>query len=364
MAELFVALADSDFREYSPVYDRLARAIARDDSLIEFVARHARTDARRGRVPVLFLAAIHDVVLADPGSPLAAIYRGESAADPWPEFRALVDREADVIAAHLATRSVQTNEVGRSAVLAPALSGVARTGDPPVALVEIGPSAGLNLFPDRYAIEYVRDGAVLARAGDDASPVRLSTEVVGPCSIPVPVELPTIAVRTGIDPAPVDVTDPRQRRWLQACVWPGVPDRPALLAAALDLVAQDPPALVRGDAVTDLGPVLAGLPGSGEVLPVVVATWALAYVSSAGRAELLAAVDAIGATRDLALVTFEEPRATPWVPALADGSASAAGGTSTVLGVREWRAGRCRTRALAHAQPHGRRIAWADDRES
>ena len=71
------------------------------------------------------------------------------------------------------TRSIQTNEVGRSAALLPALA-VVRAGalavgdDRPLALVELGPSAGLNLLLDRYAVTYRRDGAVVATVGDPA----------------------------------------------------------------------------------------------------------------------------------------------------------------------------------------------------
>ncbi len=313
---------------------------------------------------MLFLAATHDLVLDEDASELAAIYRGDSVADPWPPFRDLVDRRRDDLADCLQTRSVQTNEVGRSALLAPALRVAA--GARPVALVELGPSAGLNLFPDRYRLEYRVAGEVVAVLGDAASPVTVGCELVGPhrpdlASGPGPSGLPDVVARTGVDPNPLDAGDPADRRWLRACLWPGAPERAAVLAGALDLVAATPPDLRVGDAADALEPLVAEVAAAvgPDALVVVVATWALAYLPGVAREAVLAGLDRRGADHDLALVTFEEPSCTPWVPALDPGLAAAAGGTATVLGLRTWTRGVVRTRALASAQPHGRRLAWA-----
>lgn len=305
-------------------------------------------------------------MLDEPASDLAAIYRGDTDADPWPAFCDLVARRRPEIARRLQTRTVQTNEVGRSAVLAPALRVAA--GDRPVALVEIGPSAGLNLFLDRYRLEYHAAGAQVAVLGDAASSVTVRCELVGPDRPPLatgeaPTGLPEVVARTGLDPHPLALADPADRRWLQACLWPGAPERSAALAGALDLVAPTPPTLRTGDAVVDLGPLVDEVAAAvgPEPLVVVVATWALAYLPTAGRAAVLAALEARGAARDLALVTFEEPGCTPWVPAPDPALAAAAGGTPTVLGLRTWTGGVVRSRALGVAQPHGRRLAWAPD---
>ncbi len=361
LAARCIVLADDDFAGYSPIYERIARALADDDASLALLLDAAPV----GRTPVLALAAVHDIVLSEPGSPLAAIYAGHSGADPWPPFRELLHARTAEVLLRMRTRSIQTNEVGRSAALLPALAAVraaalAAGDDRPLALVELGPSAGLNLLLDRYAVTYRRDGSVVAVVGDPSSTVQLACEVRGPAD-PVVDGLPVpIASRVGLDLSPVDVTDPEARRWLSACVWPGVPDRPERLAAAIELARLHPPHLVVGDAVTDLAPLVAGLPD--DVLPVVVSTWALAYLGREGRAAVLAALDGVGATRDLALVSAEEPRITPWVPAPpaeveacgdADGD-----GTGTLLGLRTWRGGAAHDEALALCHPHVRWIAW------
>jgi hypothetical protein len=366
LADRFSVLADDDFAGYSPVYERIARAIADDPESLALLVDVAPT----GRAPVLFLAATHDLVLAGLGGQLGAIYAGSSDADPWPPFRELLHTRTAEILRRMRTRSIQTNEVGRSAALLPAVgrvrSDAAAAGDDrPLALVELGPSAGLNLLVDRYHASYERNGRIVGSLGAPGSPVQLSCELRGPadpCLDPLPLR---IASRTGLDLSPVDVTDDEACRWLEACVWPGVPDRPERLAAAIALARTDPPLLVTGDAVTDLAPLVASLPRS--VLPVVIATWALAYLGRDGRAAVLAALDAVGAERDLALVTAEEPRATPWIPEV-PAEVAACGdaegdGTGTVLGLRTWRDGRAHDEALALCHPHVRWMAWVPEED-
>ena len=362
LAERFLELAANDFAGYSPVYERIARAIADDEASLALLLDAAPV----GRTPVLALAATHHLVLGGAGGALPDIYAGRADADPWPPFRDLLHSHHAEVLHLMRTRSIQTNEVGRSAALLPALGRVAaeraRAGDDrPLALVEIGPSAGLNLFLDRFGVTYRRAGAVVAQVGDATSAVQLSCELRGPSDPDLSDLPPRLAVRTGVDLSPVDVTDDDACRWLSACVWPGVPDRPARLAAAIQMARTDPPTLLTGDATTDLEPLVAALPH--DVVPVVVATWALAYLGRDGRAAVLAALDRIGVARDLALVTAEEPRITPWIPPVpteiaacgdADGD-----GTGTVLGLRTWRDGTATDTLLALCHPHVRWMAWA-----
>ncbi len=71
-------------------------------------------------------------------------------------------------------RAPQTNEVGRSAVLMAGLAAVAARFGQPIALYELGASAGLNLQLDRYAFDL---GG--RRAGDPGSTVRLAPGMGG-----------------------------------------------------------------------------------------------------------------------------------------------------------------------------------------
>ena len=361
LSDLFLFLADNDFGGYSPTYEQLARSISTDTKLLEFVESSAHPNARRGRVPVLFFAATHDRILANPECEIAAVYRGESDADPMTSFLELIDQERDAIIENMRTRSVQTNEVGRSAALALAFGRATQDVSDALTLFEIGPSAGLNLFIDRFHIDYTRDDMTLASIGPNESTVRLRCEVRGPNTPPLPTIGFELKARNGLDPMPIDVRSDAECRWLQACIWPGIPDRPQRLSAALDIARQSPPRLIAGDAVTDLAVSLDEIPESDHL--VVFSTWALAYINADGRQAVLDTIDQRGANRDLDFITFEEPRFTPWAQSAEAGVFEhyLGEGTPTQLSLRSWRSGVCTTTALAIAHPHGRWIHWLEE---
>jgi hypothetical protein len=153
------------------------------------------------------------------------------------------------------------------------------------------------------------------------------------------------------------VTNVDDARWLRACVWPGIPERPERLAAAIDIARQDPPVLRRGDAVQDLPALLEQLPT--DVFPIVTSTWVLAYLARPDRLQVCDLIDTFGSTRDIAFVTGEAPSSAPWVPALTgEQLALRDDGTPTVFGVRTWFNGQCHTSARALCHPHGRWMAW------
>lgn len=360
LAGLFRSLAHTDFAGYSPIYEKLALAVAEDHDVLAFVLDSAAPTARRGRLPVLFFAATHDVILSQPTSLIAAIYRGEVDADPVAPFFALIANDRDAIAERMRTRAVQTNEVGRSAAIATAIALCTADDSRPIGLIEIGPSAGLNLAFDSFRVEYTRGADIASSTGPANSPVRLSCELRGDLDVPLLAPDVAIAVRVGIDAAPIDITDPEQARWLRACLWPGIPDRPERLAAAIELVGAAPPTIHRGDAVAELPRAMAAVPE--EIVPIIIATWALAYIPTDGRAQILRDLDDLGARRDLALITLEEPRFTPWDPEVGDlpEGIVAADGTSTVLAIRRWSGGMCESRVLAFVHPHGRWMHWID----
>jgi len=80
-ARLWTQFADTSCGEYSPLYDRICRAVASDD-----VLRLVGDAPPEGRLPSVLLAAAHFLLLSGLDHPLAAVYAGESAADPGPLF--------------------------------------------------------------------------------------------------------------------------------------------------------------------------------------------------------------------------------------------------------------------------------------
>ena len=134
----------------------------------------------------------------------------------------------------------QTNEVGRAAVLMPGLMTIAAETGLPLALFELGASAGLNLRLDTYAYDF---GSF--HCGPADATVRLAPHWEGPPPLAAKV---AVAARRGVDLNPIDVTSDAGRARLLAYVWPEQAERIDRLAAALAAAALDPPIVDRADA--------------------------------------------------------------------------------------------------------------------
>ncbi len=279
LAELgapFARQAEGAHREHSPLYERLARGVAEDRELLALAA-HARSTPESS----LLLTAVHYLLLGGAEGAVAAFYpsvAGEARGDPYPLFREFCLDHAEEIRTLISTRRVQQNEVRRCALLLPAFALVAETVRSPLALVEAGASAGLNLLFDRYAYDY-GDGRL---RGDTGSPVRLACELRGDRVPPLPDESPAVAWRVGLDLNPLDVRDPEAARWLEALIWPeeyahGAPR----LRRAISVAEQEPPTLLAGDALDLLPEALAAVPEGAS--PCVFHTFTLNQISDVGR---------------------------------------------------------------------------------
>jgi hypothetical protein len=246
----------------------------RDDPLAaEAVGADAPWEA-----PLAFFAALHYLALAEEAPRLAAAYRGEEPL--WPAARAALEEHFDFVRRFVREQPVQTNEVGRCWALLPLfLRAASRASARVVDLIELGPSAGLNLCWDRYRYVYP------AAAWGPPSTVVLEGEWRGP----FPRELFDVDVevrrRLGIDRSPIDVTSRDGALLLRSFLWPDQSERIERQRAAIELVRRDPPELVRGDYVETL-PRLLG-EADPDVLTIVFSSASLQYLSE----EELARVD-------------------------------------------------------------------------
>ena len=334
----------------APLYSSLSSIAARDPQ-VAVILHHAPPPER---VPVLFFAAVHTLLLDEPDAELAQWYRNLTADSRSPSEKALATVFERFVADHhgelehlVATRTTQTNEVGRCSFLLPALALLASEVGP-LGLVDVGASGGLNLLLDRYEYRYRLDGSE-QRVGAPSTVV-LESGVRG--DMPVPRALPEIATRCGIDRRPIDVTDPVEAQWLEACVWPDQVDRFRRLVAAIELAREHPPELLAGDAVSSLRPAIDRVGASAH--PVVTNSWVLNYLTPAGRIDYLAELDAIGAERDLSWVYAEAPALIPELPNEPDPIDA----HRTVLSMVRWRNGRRTATHLATCHPHGFWIHW------
>jgi hypothetical protein len=331
---------------YSPLYTAIVEAAADDEDLLALVASAPESS----QYPLLLLAAVHDLVLGGELPDLASSYEGHGPVEAAPAaFRTAVLDHRDHVLEVLRTRTVQTNECGRSSPLALGLAAVAATVGEPEALLDAGASAGLNLLYDRYRLE-VGDAGVW---GDPSSPVTCRCAVHG--TAPFPLEPIDVPVRVGLDRAPIDLSDPGSARWLLACTWPdtGRLDR---TRAAIDVAASSPPDVRTGDVVEDLGPLLDGLGGAGPVC--VVTSWALGYLDAAQRGRFVEVLTRAGARRKVAWLSMENRGTVPAIEPTTSPTVTFTAGPS-LMGLTTFGAqGVDDQRALAHVHPHGAALEW------
>lgn len=299
----FLRFAETECGE-DPLYVVLCRLLAERPGALALLDSAPRPQQR----PNLLLAAIHERVLDGAGGALAAWYPsadGTRAADD-PALPAALDdllaREHAALAAHCAQRATQTNEIGRCAVLWPALAQIAAaTGGRPLALLDFGCSAGLNLGVDRYRYQH---GAERWGPDDPAAPL-ITCHPVGGATPPQHAPA-RIATRLGIDPAPVDLHDEAAVRWLRACLWPHDRARRERFDAAAAIVrAAGWPVHAEPDCAAAIEPWLDGL--SAGVQPVVFNSWVLAYFTPAERAAHIARMQDLVQRRGIAWLSAEGP---------------------------------------------------------
>ena len=250
-------------RLHAPLYTKISKGIAADDDL-----RALAGTARPGQPPAnMILAATQFLLLRGAQHRLRDFYPNLSAAtadgDPFPAFRDFVAEHRDEIANLIATRVTNTNEVGRSAALHAGFRALAARAKEPLHLVEIGPSAGLNMIWDSYGVRYNRDGESFATdAPRDA--LFIDTNLRG-TRVPPLGPPPNVASRVGLERNPVDLSDPASRDWLRALVWPDHRARFGRLEKALEIYSKKKPEIRAGDALALLPEALAEAP-PGETL--------------------------------------------------------------------------------------------------
>jgi ankyrin repeat protein len=297
-AMLFERFAEQECHGSSPLYEFLAMRVAKDAELLA-IASLGKTP-----IPNLFFAAVHLLLLNDRDDRLAAHYPSitANAAAPgsatFTAFRAFCLSRRDAVLSVMRKNLVQTNEVARCGYLRPALATAARElGGGPVALIEVGASAGLNLCFDRYAYDY-GNGRI---AGDARSAVRVRSECRG-ANVP---ELVNVSLdlrqRVGIDLNPIAPDDSAAVAWLRALIWPEHHDRRTALDAALAIRRAVDVTMIAGDASVELSRALASIPR--DVRPIVFQTHALNQFQREAAAALTEAIATFGRTSPVAFVS-------------------------------------------------------------
>ena len=321
----------------SPLYAELSYGISGDDELLELAAQKRKQQP----APNMLFAAVQYLLLRGADHPLSAHYPIVSGADrpmqpAVPLFRDFCLEHRDEILALIGARATQTNVVRRCTCLLPAFSIVSRQAQgAPLALIDLGASAGLNLNFDRYGYRYERAGAEALRWGGQDAAVALKAELRG-AGTPELAETIPVASRVGVDLNPIDLRNEDQLLWLRALIWPEHVERHQRLIDAAAEFERQPIELLQGDASELLPGLIEDTPH--DVALVVYATVALYQFGHEARRSVLRSLRAASHDRDVWFVTLE--------------------GVEIELRLTHFRDGNERSELLARTSPHGWWIDW------
>ncbi|RMF80205.1 MAG: DUF2332 domain-containing protein [Chloroflexi bacterium] len=262
LGKRFRTFAERGAADSSPLYEKLSYKIAEDPEILQIAAR-----TRKGQpIPNSLFAAVHYLLLQGAEHPLEDYYpnitpRSLATDDPYPHFRDFCLQHREAIIDLVSSRFVQTNEANRCAGLLPAFNLIAQRSKKPLALIEVGASAGFNLSFDRYRYRYDDK-----EYGDEQSQVLIETQLVGRFSPPVKKKFPDVAYRVGIDRKPIDVFDDDEVLWLRALIWPEHRDRMARLYKAVHVARMNAETVIAGDVFDVLPGLLDEVPKKATIV--------------------------------------------------------------------------------------------------
>lgn len=264
------ALAPEDY-ERLPFYSALLHDLEHDTLALELLAS-VRVEQRN---PMLVLAALQLAALR--GHPILGPIYDEARHGALGDPEVAAQRVLEVL--HVAPelvrdelwRSTQTNEPGRSAVIQAVVADLA-SGTKTINVIEVGTSAGINLYFDKFTVRDHDDGNPLTLVCEDVTPLDRSRS------------LPDVLTRVGIDPNPLLLASEEDRRWLKACLWPEQRRRHDRFDAIVAATPSWPTlTMLRGRAMERLNNAFELVDAS--TLTIVVNTWTAFYFTDDERAE-------------------------------------------------------------------------------
>lgn len=290
----------------SPVYTDYSFGVSKDARLLELCSQIDQGQP----APNILYASVQDLLMKDPtASPeaeaLCVFYPAVSGRpipdrSPWEAFRAFCQVHAEQLGPNLRSGRTQTCVVHRCAVILPVIATLTRIEENRgrVALLEIGPSAGLNLRLDRYRYEY---GNGVAWGDATARPI-LGCETRGDRAPPMPDKLEVVA-RRGLDLNRIDLENPAEIRWLRALIWPEHSERARTMDEALAHVKAVPVQIEEGDATREIAAHIDRLPS--DAVRVLFATHVFYQISREGRRRILDGIAAASSEQPVDLIRMD-----------------------------------------------------------
>ncbi|PKR76768.1 DUF2332 domain-containing protein [Halalkalibacillus sediminis] len=276
------------------LYKELSFQIAEDEEILEMC-----TYAQKGQpAPNLLFGAVHYLQLKGNSHGLKEFYQSlvdnpQPPKEAFPYFKDFCQKHRNEIISLLETKLVQTNEVRRCAYLYPAFCYIHEKVKRPLALIEIGTSAGLQLLFDHYQYSYETEEVF----GDRKSDVFVTSEVRSeqpPFLYDTP---PPVSYRFGLDLHINDLSDPEDELWLKALIWPDHSHRRDLFENASEYVKSNPLNLIEGDGVALLPGIVEQIPQESVIC--VFHTHVANQIPDEGKAQLVQTIDYIGEKRDI-----------------------------------------------------------------
>lgn len=293
LSDRFIRFAKEECKGSSPLYEYLSLQIAEDDTLLS-LSSHAQEGQP---IPNLLFGAVHYLLFKGKGKRLGDYY--PSITDnpkkdmlwAFQAFRELCLTNDECIKEILQTKLVQTNEVRRCAYLYPAFCYIYEKINQPLALIEIGTSAGLQLFWDRYCYSYGNG----KKYGNLQSTVHITSKSKGN---PIFQEnVPIVESRIGLDLHISNLNDSEDYLWLQALIWPEHHERRDLFERAANYVKENSPRLIEGDGIYLLPNIVKSI--STESVICIFHTHVANQIPTKKKHDLLNYIRQIGLTRNV-----------------------------------------------------------------
>ena len=323
----------------SPLYGELSLKI-RDDEKLRAIAAHAKPGQPHAN---LILAAAHYLMLGGKSHALAQHYPSLSpsakpTSDAFILFREFCLENESEITRLVSVRITNTNEVARSTALYPAFDHIARETGTPLHMVEIGPSAGLNLNWNHYAYNYQREGKTALQRAPANALLTLSAELKGDRIPTLGIEMPKVASKVGLELNPVNLQSAEDRLWLKALIFPELTPRFERLEGAIKTALAHPAEIRFGNALELLAPTIRALSLTGA--PVIYHSFVTYQFSGAMREQLDQSIRELSKARPLYRVSVEWER------------------NEHPVIVSRYENGECDKTVLADCNPHGAWLEW------
>ncbi len=330
----------------SPLNGTLLQAAADDyerGGIVRALLRDFAQEPNDSALALRLAGALHHAVLTGRAGSLADHYPSVGGsfdaargAALWGAAEAVLADDPDTIRSFL-VHPPQTNEVARSGVLLGGFLTIAERTGLPLALLEVGASAGLNLLWEKF-----RYDLEVGAWGNPDSPVAIHCLWRGqPPSLG---RRPEVVSKAGCDRHPLPIATPADALRLEAYVWPDQTARLERLRGAIELARAETPAVEQADAATWLAATL-DVQRVGQVT-VVYHSIVMQYLDTVTREHFEDTLEAAG------------ERATPEAPLahLAMEPGLEQGRPMHALELTLWPGGR--GRRLARVHPHGAEANW------